>query len=197
MNLPNKITISRIILAVIMIFLMLIPWYDLGIIFPEYIINGEILSLRNIIAGTIFLIASITDFIDGYIARSRNLVTDFGKITDAIADKILVNGLIIILAYERMIPLVVPVVIVIRDIVVDSCKMVIGSKGKAVGASILGKIKTICMMVGLTLLLFANVPFTYIDFPLDKLLILIGTILSVLSGSQYFLEATDNFNYKK
>ena len=178
MNLPNKITISRIILAVIMIFLMLIPWYDLGIIFPEYI-------------------ASITDFIDGYIARSRNLVTDFGKITDAIADKILVNGLIIILAYERMIPLVVPVVIVIRDIVVDSCKMVIGSKGKAVGASILGKIKTICMMVGLTLLLFANVPFTYIDFPLDKLLILIGTILSVLSGSQYFLEATDNFNYKK
>ena len=189
MNLPNTITIVRIIFAIIMLVLLLVPWYNLGIVFPEYLINGEILSLKYIIAGIIFLIASATDFIDGYIARSRNLVTNFGKVADAIADKILVNGLLIILVYERFIPVVIAVVIIVRDIIVDSCKMVCGSEGKAVGASMLGKLKTICMMFGLTLLLFNNIPFSFLNIPVDTMLILLATILSIVSGYQYFSQA--------
>ena len=191
MNLPNKITIGRIILSILMIMLLLIPWYDLNIQFSEFIINGEILSLKYILAGIIFLIASLTDFLDGYLARSRNMVTDFGKVADAIADKILVNGLLIILAYDRMIPVLIPVVIITRDIIVDSCKMICGNKGKVVAASWLGKAKTMCMMIGLTLVLFGNVPFELINFPLDSILLLVATILSVISGCQYYYNSKE------
>ena len=186
MNLPNKITIGRIILAILMIVLLLIPWYDLNIYFAEYVINGEVLSLKYIIAGIIFLVASLTDFIDGYLARSRNIVTDFGKVADAIADKILVNGLLIILACDELIPVLIPVVIITRDIIVDSCKMISGNKGKVVAASWLGKAKTMCMMIGLTLTMFNNIPFTFIGIPVDSALLLAATILSVVSGCQYY-----------
>jgi len=196
MNLPNKITIGRIILSVVMIILLLIPWYDLSIQFPDYVINGEILNLKYIIAGIIFVIASLTDFVDGYLARSRNLVTDFGKVADAIADKILVNGLLIILAYDRMIPVLIPVVIITRDIIVDSCKMISGNKGKVVAASWLGKAKTMCMMIGLTLTLFGNVPFTFIGLPIDSILLLVATILSIISGCQYYY-STSEFLFPK
>jgi len=191
LNLPNKITIARILLAIVMIVMLLIPWYDLGYRFPEYLIGGEVLSLKYIIAGVIFLIASLTDFIDGYLARSRNMVTDFGKVADAIADKILVNGLLIILAYDRLIPIVVPVVIITRDIIVDSLKMLSGNKGKVVAASWLGKAKTMCMMIGLTLTLFNNIPFIFINIPIDNLLLLIATLLSVVSGCQYYYNTKD------
>ena len=186
LNLPNKITIVRIILSVIMIVMLLIPWYDLGYEFPNYLINGELVSLKYILAGVIFVIASLTDFLDGYLARSRNMVTDFGKVADAIADKILVNGLLIILAYDRLIPVIIPVVIITRDIVVDSCKMLSGSKGKVVAASFLGKAKTMCMMIGLALTLFGNIPFVFINLPVDQVLLLIATLLSVISGCQYY-----------
>ena len=191
MNLPNKITITRIMLAIIMIVLLLIPWYDLGINFPEYVINGELLSLKYIIAGIIFVIASLTDFLDGYIARSRNLVTDFGKVADAIADKILVNGPLVILACDRLIPVIVPVVIITRDIIVDSCKMISGNKGKVVAASFLGKAKTMCMMIGLALTFFGNIPFAFLNIPMSDFLLLIATILSVVSGCQYYYNTRD------
>lgn len=186
LNLPNKITVARIILSLILLIMLLVPWHDFGIHFPEYIINGESLSLKYIIAGVIFLIASLTDFVDGHIARSRNLVTDFGKVADAIADKILVNGLLIILAYEKIIPVLIPVIIITRDTIVDSCKMISGNKGKVVAASFLGKAKTMCMMIGLTLTLFGNIPFTFINIPFDQILLLVATLLSVISGFQYY-----------
>ncbi len=191
MNLPNKITITRIILAVIMIILLLIPWSDLGCKFPEYVVNGEIISLKYIIAGIIFLIASLTDFLDGYLARSRNMVTDFGKVADAIADKVLVNGLLIILAYDKLIPVVVPVIIITRDIIVDSCKMISGNKGKVVAASMLGKAKTMVMLIGLTLVLFGDFPFIYLNFHLGNILVLIATVLSVISGCQYYYNSRE------
>ena len=193
LNLPNKITIVRIILSVIMIVMLLIPWYDLGYEFPNYLINGELVSLKYILAGVIFVIASLTDFLDGYLARSRNMVTDFGKVADAIADKILVNGLLIILAYDRLIPVIIPVVIITRDIVVDSCKMLSGSKGKVVAASFLGKAKTMCMMIGLALTLFGNIPFVFINLPVDQVLLLIATLLSVISGCQYYYNTLEFF----
>ena len=187
MNLPNKITISRIFLAIVVLLLLMIPYGSIGMTVPLYKINNVTLSLNYIIAGILFIIASLTDMIDGKIARKNNLVTDFGKVMDAIADKILVNGVLIILAYNGSIPLVIPVVIITRDTIVDSVKMVAGNKGKAVGASIWGKIKTVCMMIGLSLVFFSNLPFELIGLRVDYILLIIATILSIYSGIQYYV----------
>lgn len=191
MNLPNKITMGRIILSILLIVLMLMPWYQLGVNFPIYSIGSIDINMKYIWAGIIFLVASTTDFIDGYLARKNNEVTDFGKVMDAIADKMLVNGLLIILAYDRVISVVIPVVIITRDIIVDSCKMISGEHGKVVAASITGKLKTICMMSGLTLTMFYNLPFELVGFPIAEILLLAAVILSVISGCQYFYGVRD------
>ena len=97
MNTANKITMSRIFLAVLMLIVLLFPWHQVGVELPVYIINGSMtVELKYIIAGVIFVIASITDFIDGKVARKYNMVTDFGKMIDAISDKILTNTLIVV-----------------------------------------------------------------------------------------------------
>ena len=188
MNLPNKITMVRIFLAVLVIVLLMFPFSSVGLSMPEYTISTNItLKLEYIISGILFIVASITDFVDGNIARKNNLVTDFGKVMDAIADKVLVNGVLIIFAYNGDIPVVIPVVIILRDTIVDSIKMVAGSKGNVVAASIWGKIKTICMMVGLCLTFFSNLPFELIGIRLDYILLIIATVLSIYSGIQYFM----------
>ncbi len=187
MNLPNKITVTRIILSVIVLIIMIIPFYQIGIEWPTYLVGGRIeISLKYIICAILFIIASTTDFLDGHIARKNNLVTDFGKVMDAIADKILVNGILIILAVDGFIPRAIPVIIITRDTFVDSIKMVAGQSGHAVGASIAGKIKTICMMVGVSLMLLSNLPFELINIKIAHGLIILATILSVYSGVQYF-----------
>ena len=192
MNLPNKITITRIVLSVFLLVFLMVPWDQLGITFKTFTVAGKIIvDLKYIIAGVIFLVASVTDFLDGNIARKHNLVTDFGKVMDAIADKLLVNGLLIILAYVGFIPVAIPVIIISRDTFVDAIKMASGNKGKVVAASIAGKAKTICMMCGVTLLLFYNLPFEFFNFSLDMILIYAATILSIISGCQYYYNAKD------
>ena len=187
MNLPNKLTMARIIMAIIIIVMLLFPYDQINLEIPLYEIGNVSIGLDYIIAGILFVVASVTDFVDGSYARKHNMVTDFGKVMDAIADKVLVNVALIIMAYNRLIPVIVPVVIITRDTVVDSIKMVAGSKGNVVGASIAGKIKTICMMVGLSLVFFSNLPFELIGLPLDKILLYLATILSLFSGIQYFI----------
>lgn len=189
MNLPNRITISRIFLSAVLLILLIFPFYKFGFNFPTFVVaNGKvILNLKYVICGIIFVIAASTDFLDGYLARKNNQVTDFGKVLDAIADKMLVNGVLIILAVESQISVIVPVVIVIRDIAVDSIKMIAGQKNGAVGASWTGKIKTICMLIGLTLLFFGNLPFELVNLRVAEFLILVATVLSVVSGVQYYL----------
>ena len=191
MNLPNKLTISRIVLAFIILVMLCLPWHAMGFNWPVYLFHGVTFNLKYIIAGILFLIASVTDKLDGYIARKYNMVTDFGKMADAIADKILVNGVLIILAYDRIIPLVIPVVIITRDIITDTCKMISGNKGKVVAASSMGKIKTAFMMVGLSLTFFNNFPCEFFHFPLSKLCLIIATIFSVISGCQYYYKTRE------
>ena len=197
MNLPNRITMARIVLSVLLLVMLLMPWYSLGVEFPVYQVATLTVNLKYIIAGIIFLIASTSDFLDGYLARKNNMLTDFGKVMDAIADKLLVNGLLIILAYDRIISIVIPVVIISRDIVVDSCKMISGQNGKVVAASIMGKLKTICMMSGLTLTMFYNLPFELVGFPVADILLIAAVILSVISGAQYFYGVRDILFPKK
>ncbi len=187
MNLPNKITISRIILSILVLILLVFPLEKIGINMPTVVINGSLqVDIKYFICGFLFLIASVTDFVDGHIARKYNMVTDLGKVMDAIADKILVNGVLIILASQGFINVVIPVIIVSRDTIVDCIKMVAGNKKGAVGASKAGKLKTICMMTGVTLMLFYNLPFELIGLRIADLLIAFATILSVISGIQYY-----------
>ena len=197
MNLPNKLTIGRIIAAIIILIILVVPWYSLGIEFPVYQIAGNIMvDLKYIIVGVLFVLAALTDFLDGHIARSRNIVTDFGKVMDAIADKVLVNGVLIMLAYDGFISIAIPVIIITRDIFVDSFKMASGKKGKVVAASFTGKAKTMCMMVGMALTLFYNLPFELIGINVGYALIIIATILSIISACQYYYNTKDTFKAK-
>ena len=160
MNLPNKLTVLRLILSVVVIILLVFPFYAIGIQFPQYNISGisSPVELQYLIAGVIFIIASVTDFLDGYIARKYDLITDTGKMLDAIADKVLVNSVLIILAAHGFINEIIPVIIVLRDIVVNAIKMEAASKGKVVAAIGSGKIKTASLMVGTVLTFFYNMP---------------------------------------
>ena len=146
MNLPTKITFLRLILTVVILLLLCIPFSSFGFTFPKYDINGVIVQLHYIIAGVIFIIASITDFLDGYLARKNNQVTDTGKMLDAIADKALVNPILVVLAAKGFIPVIIPVIIIFRDIIVDAIKMEAASKGRVVAAIKSGKLKTASMM---------------------------------------------------
>ena len=192
MNTANKITMSRIFLAIIVLIVLLFPWHQVGIDMPTYIVNGNItIELRYIIAGVLFIIASLTDFIDGHIARKYNMVTDFGKMIDAISDKILTNTLIVVLACENMVHPVIAVIIIARDIIVDSIKMLIGNKGKAVAAIGVAKYKTASLMVGLTLKLFYDLPFSLIVNGVSDMLLIIAAILSIVSGAKYYMMARE------
>ena len=189
MNVPNRITLCRIILSILLLVLIIFPMEKIGIDFPEFKIANVIINSKYLICGVIFMIASLTDFLDGYLARKYNLVTDLGKVMDAIADKVLVNGVLIVLAVEGYISVVVPVVIVSRDIFVDSIKMVVGQKSGAVGASKAGKFKTAFMLVGITLLFFQDIPFSLLGVNfVSRTIIMIATVLSVISGIQYYVK---------
>lgn len=192
LNLPNKITLARILLSVIIIILLVLPLDMLGIAKIEIFINEKlVVDIKYIIAGVLFIVASLTDFIDGHIARSRNLITDFGKTMDAIADKVLVNSILILLAASGHIHPIIPVIIVIRDSVVNSIKMVAASKGKVVAAIKSGKFKTACLMTGIALTLFYNIPFEFFNLRVADFLLFVATILSLYSGIQYYIMNKD------
>ncbi len=188
MNLPNKLTVSRLILSVIIIIILLFPFYLLGFDFPEVTIATIVCDTRYFVAGVLFIIASLTDFFDGRIARKYGLITNLGKMLDAIADKVLVNSVLIILASQGMINAIVPVVVVLRDIVVNAIKMEAASKGKVVAAIKSGKLKTACLMTGIVLALFNNLPFEIIGdgYQVDQFLLYFATLMSLISMVQYY-----------
>ncbi len=189
MNLANRLTISRIVMSLFIMVFLLIPWNEFNINFPTFLAGGKVLvDVRYLIVGLVFIIASITDYFDGRIARSKNMCSDFGACLDAIADKILVNGLLIILAYQGFISEVIPVIIITRDVIVDALKTLSASKGTVVKANIWGKIKTACMMIGLVLVLFYNMPFELWNIKLDYIFVYLATVLSVVSGIIYYFQ---------
>lgn len=189
MNLPTKLTISRIVFTIMIIVLFLFPFYQMNLEFPMWAVDfGEVIEIdsRYIIGGILFIIASLTDFLDGYLARKNNQVTDFGKFVDSIADKVLVNSVLIIFATEGVISPIIPVVIIFRDTIIDSIRMVASNKGVVIAAGKAGKLKTACMMVGLSLVFFYNLPFEIWNIDVATVLLVIATILSVYSGIEYY-----------
>ncbi len=168
MNLANKITLIRVLLVPIFMF------------FLYSNINNS-----SYIAGAIFIIASLTDTLDGYIARSRNLVTNFGKFVDPLADKILVSAALVSLVDLGKIPGWVVVVIIAREFTITGFRILAASEGVTIAASSLGKIKTITQLVAIVALLFNNYPFYMINFPFDIIMLYVSLFFTVLSGIDY------------
>ena len=187
MNTPTKITVVRLILTAVILLLLWDAFFSLiGFNFPKNNVNGVLVQLNYIIAGVIFIIASLTDFLDGYLARKNNQVTDLGKMLDAIADKVLVSPVLIVLAANGFIPTVIPVIYITRDIVVDAIKMQAASKGKVQAAIKSGKYKTASMMVGICLVFFYNIPFEFININVALGLLYLACILSIVSAVEYY-----------
>lgn len=191
MNLPNKLTVIRIILVPIMVLVWLFPYHLFGINLKVFSIGSVSLPLINIIVLVIFGLASFTDFLDGNIARKRNLITTFGKFADPIADKLLVNTTLIILVYKGAIP-VVPVIIMLgRDIIVDGCRMIASQNGIVVAAGMLGKLKTVLQMLAIIVSLLNNLPFELYSLPINDLLIWFSALVSLLGGYSYFSQVKE------
>lgn len=168
MNLANKITIFRVFLVPLF---MIVLYSDI-----EY---------STYIAAIIFIIASLTDTLDGYIARSRNLVTNFGKFADPLADKVLVSAALISLVDLGTIPGWVVVVIIAREFTITGFRTIAASEGVTIAASPLGKIKTITQLVAITSLLINNYPFNLINFPFHIIMLYISLFFTVVSGIDY------------
>lgn len=192
MNFANNLTRSRIVMAIIILIILLFPWSDIHFTFPTFLVAGKVLvDSKYIIAGFIFVIASITDYLDGQMARKEKKTSDYGAIMDAIADKVLVNGVLIVLAYQGFISVLIPVIIVIRDTIVDALRIGAASKKMIVKANKLGKVKTVTMLIGISLMLFYNLPFEIWNIYLAEILIDIATVLSVASGVIYYFDIKD------
>ena len=187
MNLPNKITLTRIIITVFIICMLLFPFDALGISNTKLFINESIvIDIKYLISGVLFIIAFITDIIDGHIARKYNLITDLGKLLDSIADKFLVNSVLIILSSQGIIHPLITVIIVTVDIVYDVIKMIVGNKRHTVANVKLGKFKTLFLMIGIAFTLFGNLPFELINIKVSDILLIVSAVLSVYSGIQYY-----------
>ena len=187
MNLSNKITVMRIIISVAIIIILLFPLDASGMSLPKLFINESIVvDLKYILSGLLFIIVSLIDYLNGHIARKKNLVTNFGKMLDAIADKILVNSVLVILSANGFISPIIPVVIIIRDSVVNSIRIYMGNKSKVVTTIKSGKVKSACLTTGIVLTLFYNLPFELWNLKVSDALLIVAAVLSVVSAMQYY-----------
>ena len=185
MNLPNQLTIGRLFLTALFVAVMSIP--------DQLLKSVHLLDYRITIATLFFLIASLTDFLDGYIARKLNLVTDFGKLMDPLVDKILTSAVFIILSKEDMIPAWITITIISREFLVTGLRLLASNQGKVLSADSLGKWKTISQIIVASyflIILGSNEPILkYLEFinqPMfGDLLIIICTTITVISGWSY------------
>jgi len=172
MNIANQLTLFRIILTVPFMFFLSMGAKD---------------NLNNFkeIASIIFVVAAITDFFDGYLARKKNMVTDFGKIMDPLADKILVVSALLIFVELAYIPAWMVILILTRDSLVAGIRNVAASKGEVIAAGPLGKYKTATQMISIVLIIFLG------NHPLTFLLMLIPVVLTIWSGVDYCMKGKD------
>ena len=215
MNLPTKITVTRIIAIVAMI---------ISLFVMNLIPNWKTIELGNtginlvfLIIFIFFLLACYTDYLDGHLARKNNQVTDLGKFLDPVADKLLINSLVIFLIAPNMFARYIPdscqpvvgfnmwcaIILVARDIVVDALRFVAASKGKVIAANIFGKLKTVLEMVALGVVLLNGFPFRYFDkgwptgLHIADILVYLATLASLVSGIIYVIQNRHVFKEEK
>ena len=169
MNLPNKLTTFRVILIPFFVFFLISPFFD---------------GYGNYIALAIFIIASLTDMADGKIARKYNLVTNFGKFMDPLADKLLVCSAMICLVDLKLIPVWVVLIIIAREFIISGFRLVASDNGIVIAASYWGKFKTTFQMIGVVLLIF-NIPALS---TLTTIIVWIALALTVISLVDYIVK---------
>lgn len=186
MNLPNRLTVIRMVLVPVIIAVFLC--FDASATFT--VASCDIV-IKNVIVDVLFCLASITDMLDGQIARKYNLITTFGKFMDPIADKMLVNSMLILLAYERLIPVLCVILMIMRDLVVDAVRLMAAGQAKVIAAGPLGKLKTVTQMVAIIMVLLNDFPLHFLPFSISFVCILLATLISLISGYDYFIKNKD------
>ena len=174
MNLPNKLTLFRVVLIPFFVFFLLAPYFE---------------GYGNYIAVAIFIVASITDFLDGKIARKYNLVTNFGKFMDPLADKLLVCSALICLIQLELIPAWVVIIIIAREFIISGFRLVASDNGVVIAASYWGKFKTAFQMLTVIVLIL-NIPIKVFTI-LGTVLIYVSLALTVISLIDYIAKNKD------
>lgn len=183
MNIPNQITLARILLIPLFIVVLTVPMFK-----GQWSILGMHLPAAHGIAAIIFIIAALTDWLDGYYARKYNLITNLGKFLDPLADKLLVSAALILLVQLDMLQAWIVIVIISREFAVTGLRVVAASEGIVLAASPLGKIKTATQLIGISLLLLHNIPFQSLNLPIAMFMIYLALFFTVLSGIDYFVK---------
>ena len=168
MNLPNKLTMMRIILVPVFIVVLMTGHYYT--------------------AAVIFLVASLTDMLDGKIARKYDLVTNFGKLMDPLADKLLVMSALVCLVQLGDIPGWMVIVILGREFAITGLRTVAASNGVVIAAGWTGKIKTVLQMIAVILILLKNWPFVYTGIPMDQIILWAAVVMTIVSGAEYIIK---------
>lgn len=183
LNLPNKLTVIRICMIPVYIVVVGVK-FNWGVI----TLAGTEVALTQFIGMIIFAVASLTDWLDGKIARSQGLVTNFGKFADPLADKMLVMTAFIMLVAQDKAPAWIVAVIVCRELAVTGLRLLLVEDGEVMAAAWPGKIKTATQMFAIIFLMINNAPFAAIGLPMDQLLLYICLGFTVYSGVDYFIK---------
>jgi len=183
MNLANRITLARIFLVPIIMFFLLISFN-----LPELRLGEFSITYNQIIATLIFIVAAATDGLDGYIARSRKMVTNLGKLLDPLADKLLVAAVLISLVEMQRVDAWIAVVIISREFAITGLRQVALLEGKVVAASAWGKWKTGIQITMIIALLLNNFPFYFVGIPFDLISSWAAAAITIYSGIDYFVK---------
>jgi CDP-diacylglycerol--glycerol-3-phosphate 3-phosphatidyltransferase len=191
-NVPNRLTIARFVLSLVILFLMVFPYAACGWTPNEVGSSG--FSVIDLVCCVLFIIGSITDTLDGNIARSQGLISDFGKFMDPLADKALVDTALIVLSVTKptLLPVFITVLFVIRDLAVDGLRFLAASEGEVIAANKWGKTKTVAQMIAIPFIFLNGFPLNYLlkenTFYFTIVLISIALILSLISGGIYIYD---------
>lgn len=172
LTIASKVTIARI---------CLIPVFIVC-----YHLWGDLWS--GAIPAAVFVLASMTDWVDGYLARSCNEVTNFGKFMDPIADKLLVMSAFVLLVGDGRMTGVSCIIILAREFIISGFRLIASDRGMVLAAGKLGKIKTTLQIIAIVLLLLNNFPFVYIGIPMDKIVLAAAVVMTIWSGADYIVK---------